>query len=240
MEFDFLLGASRKARRQNLRHFLRRRYSANLIVDVGGTGLFPPSCVNANSPLSGAQVGTVVDLNNADTFCNIWVAGGATSGIAAVQIQTTDVTSGQLSSGGLQAIVTSGAFTDPTSGLAQLPTNISSGGILWVNSGLWSLPQGGGASGAMSVNTFGLGTNPVFGGQTPAGGSFPVSGSFTVFGSGGGMAFGAFQRPHRYARLNILAGSFSAPIIAGFLSQLRTTGSGGGFTFSPTSGAVNV
>ena len=214
--------------------------SANLVVDLGDTTMFPPSAISTGSPLSGAVVGTVCDLKDANTFTNVYVIGGATSGIVGIQIQTSDVTSGQLSSGGLSAIATSGSFTDPTSGLAQLPTWVSSGGILWVNSGLWSLPQGGGASGTMSVNTFGFGTNPVFGAQTPAGGSFPVSGNFTVFGSGGGMAIGGFQRPNRYARLIILSGSFSAFVAAGFIANLKSTGSGGGFTYSPGSGVVNV
>ncbi len=245
MELGFWLGASRKTRRQTLRHFLRRRYSANLVIDVQNTCMYPPSLVGTAG--SGAVVGTVCDMLGADTYTNVWVvAGGGSSGILSILVQTASVTSGQLSSGSAGAIVGSGAFTDPTSGLAQLPTTFGSGTVLYLNSGLYSLPGGGGASGAMSVNTFGAGTNPVFNGQVPAGGAFSVSGSFPVFGSGGGMAWAAFQRPAdaRYCRIIMLSGSYGGAVTAGFLGNKRTTGSGGGFTHSPaldpSIGPVNV
>ncbi len=224
--------------------------SANLVVDVQNTCVFPPSIINVNGPASGAIVGNPVDLLLCDTYTNVWVAMGPTSGVVGIQIQTLDFASGLVQSGSLSAVLASGNFTDPTSGLAQLPTNISSGGILWVNSGLWSLPQGGGASGAQNINLFGFTTNPVFGGQVPEGGAFPTSGNATVFGSGGGMAWAAFQRPTaqlgatvgggRYARLVIASGIVAAPVMAGFMGNLRTTGSGGGFTYSPQLGSVVV
>lgn len=106
----------------------------------------------------------------------------------------------------------SGSYTDPTSGLAQFPTSFSSGGILTLNSG----SLGGG--------TFGAG----------------VSGQFIQ--SGFSVAAG-FQRPFRYARANVLSGSsdfFVGPLSVSFVSQLKTTGSGGGFTYSPTSGTPSV
>jgi len=110
---------------------------------------------------------------------------------------------------------TSGNFTDPTSGLAAdtFPT-LQSGGILHVNSGLW--PSGG-----LPKNC-------------------PISGG-PLFASGG-VQFGSVIRPNRYGRLNILSGSANVgPVTAGFISQLRTTGSGGGFSWSPISGnAINV
>lgn len=57
----------------------------------------------------------------------------------------------------------------------------------------------------------------------------------------GFIAFGHFQRPHRYARLNHLAGgTYVGPIQAGFITNLRTTGSGAGFTYSPSSGTPSV
>jgi hypothetical protein len=108
---------------------------------------------------------------------------------------------------------TSGSFTDPTSGLVlgQFPVGIVSGGILVANSGIWS-------SGNYSVSS-------------------PASG---VLFQSGGVIFGAFQRPHRYARLIQVSSVFPAPVFAGFIAQKRTTGSGAGFSFSPGSGTVNV
>ncbi len=216
--------------------------SANLVVDVGGTCQFNPSLVTptGGTPQSGAITGLIIDLKDCDTLCNIWVVGGPASGPVGVQVQTAEPGSGTIISGG--GFPPTGAFTDPTSGLAQLPNNISSGGILWVNSGLVSLPGGGGivsGPGSAGVNVFPFGTHPMFNAQ--GGGGFQASGNYTVFGSGGGIAFGFFQRPHRYARLNLLAGGTAmTPVVAGFLSNLKTTGSGGGFTMSPQTGTVNV
>jgi len=51
----------------------------------------------------------------------------------------------------------------------------------------------------------------------------------------------AFQRPQRYARLVVLSGDFFAGAInGGFISQLRTTSSGGGSTQLPGSGTPSV
>lgn len=111
---------------------------------------------------------------------------------------------------------TSGSFTDPTSGLppAAFPPGIHSGGVFILNSGLW---QSGGVYG-------------------------PALSGVSRFASGG-IEFGAFLRPHRYARLVLLSGTGNgiafqsgATLTAGFLGQLKTTGSGGGFTQSPSSG----
>lgn len=105
----------------------------------------------------------------------------------------------------------SGSYTDPTSGLAALPGRFQSGGLLWINSG--------GAGGGV-FDTW-------------------VSGQ-QALASGFGGAQG-FQRPHRYARANLLSGDFGAgPIVVGFIGNLRTTHSGTGFTFSPGSGTVSV
>lgn len=212
--------------------------SANLVVDIGGTCQFNPSINSQYGPASGGVVGTIIDMKDADTFCNVFVAGGAASGPVGIQIQTSEnVASGNFLSGGGFPI--SGSFSDPTSGLAQLPTNISSGGILWINSGLVSIPGGGGASGGQNVNTFQNGIHPMFNAQ--GAGAYQLSGTFPVFGSGGGVAFAAFQRPHRFARLVMLSGASVLPgLIAGFVSQYRTTGSGGGFTYNPQTGTVNV
>ena len=168
--------------------------SANLLVDLGSTCQQGVTIAPANgvgsSPASGVIVGTPVDLANANTFCNLQVVGGVSqSGPFKVQVQTSPT-------------LNSGDFTDPTSGLAQLPTSFLSGGVMVCNSG--------------------------------AG----VSGS--PFASGLSQS-AAFQRPHRYARAIAMSGDqYNAPVTATFISQLRTTGSGAGFTFSPGSGVVNV
>lgn len=93
-------------------------------------------------------------------------------------------------------------------------------------------------SGSFTDPTSGL---PVFPGAMQSGGVFIFNSGNTQMNSGG-FGFGAFVRPHRYARINCLSGDqFNAPIIAGFVSQLRTVGSGGGFTASPlTNDTINV
>jgi hypothetical protein len=109
-------------------------------------------------------------------------------------------------------LTTSGSFVDPTSGLPVMPTSFQSGGILIVNSGLWA-----------SGSPLGPGVN-----------------NAPLFCSGGAQIAG-FLRVGRYVRARALSGNaFDAPLTAGFLSQLKTTGSGAGFTFSPTSGTVSV
>ncbi len=106
----------------------------------------------------------------------------------------------------------SGNFTDPTSGLQVMPTVFSSGGILLI-----------GQSG-IAPGIFGVGEG--------------VSGQFLLSGF---FAAGAFLRPHRYARLFIQSGSlYDGALQAGFIGNYRTVGSGGGFSYSPASGAVNV
>lgn len=171
--------------------------SANLVVDIGSTCDFRVSTIQG----SGANliVGEIVDLLHADTACNIFVAGGVGSGAVQLRVQTSD---------GL----TSGSFTDPTSGMVDFPGGLTSGTILTVNSGLPS-------SGAQSRGS-------------------PVDAA--PFFCSGGVDFGYFVRPGRYARLIQVSSVFPNPVIAGFVSQKRTTGSGGGFTFNPGSGSVNV
>lgn len=106
----------------------------------------------------------------------------------------------------------SGDFTDPTSGLAAFPSFISSGGRFICNSGLWT-------SGISSLTS--------------------VVNNVPLFASGG-IQFGAFQRPQRYARIILNSGPYPGPITAGFISQKRVTSSGGGFTLLPGSGVVAV
>lgn len=174
--------------------------SANLVVDLRNTTDFRPSVgVGSGSNLT---VGEIIDLQNSDTVCNIYVAGAqGASGEIEVRIQTSDDT-------------TSGNFTDPTSGIpaGSFPSVVLSGGRFITNSGLW-----------------------VSGNQSE---SAPVNNA-PLFCSGG-IDFAFFQRPQRYARLILISGAFPNAITAGFVSNKRTTGSGGGFSFQPGSGVVSV
>lgn len=230
--------------------------SASYHVDLGNTALFVPSISTGVPPLSassgvagslglsGATVGQWVDLSNSDSFCNVYVAVGACSGPISIAIQTapgpndaiqvgvTNAFSGNIFSGGAPQ---SGSFTDPTSGLAQLPTWINSGGILLVNSGLYTTPGILGASGQQvggyTQGTLPFGTNPIQHGQGGTG--FVASGSAPEFASGG-LAIAGFQRNYQYARLVWLSGASTTPFLqAGFIAQLMTTGSGGGASQLP-------
>lgn len=171
--------------------------SANLVVDLANTTDSRVS-VAVGSGIN-QVVGEIVDLLGANTYCNVFTTGGAGSGAIDMWIQTSDTTA-------------SGNFTDPTSGLAQFPVNISSGGRLITNSGLY---VSGYSSPIAPINNA-----PVF--------------------CSGGTQFGAFQRPHRYARLINNSGVFPNYITAGFISEKKVTGSGGGFSYSPGSGSINV
>lgn len=214
--------------------------SANLVVDLANTCNYPPSLSLAagvgNVPASGTLVGQIVDLKDANSMCQVWATAGPNSGVLVLKIETAGDASGLLQSGGGFPI--SGSFTDPTSGLPDFSQSIvKSGGLIYINSGLVSLPFGGGASGTMNVNTFAAGTHVSFNGQHGTG--FAASGNFPVFCSGG-FATASFLRPHRYARLVALSGGFTAQVVAGFLSSDKVTGSGGGFTYAPLTGTVNV
>jgi hypothetical protein len=173
--------------------------SANLIVDLGGTALMGvsigPLAGVGGTPASGIIVGQPLDFNNANTFCNVVAAGTGTSGLFRVMVQTSDTN-------------TSGSFTDPTSGLAQLPTSFLSGGILIVGSGSLGFASG-----------------------------VPLSGNM----SSGGMQAAAFQRPHQYVRAIVMSGNANNhPVTVAFVSQLRTTGSGPGFTWAPQNSGSNT
>jgi len=177
------------------------------VVDLGATTLAYPSLTAAPAVesglfpgLSGVVVGGIVNLNNANTYCNVYVGGtpAVNSGLLIIRVQTSTGT-------------TSGSFTDPTSGLTTFPTTFASGGRLILGSGS--------ATGATAL------WGAVVSGQNM---------------NSGFMAFGAFQRDKQYARLIFDAGSYLGSLQAGFISNLRTIGSGGGFTLAPGSGAVNV
>lgn len=165
--------------------------SANLVVDLNAgvleaVSIAPASGNGGGLPASGAIIGNPVDMITAGTFTNVLIAAGQSqSGALRVAVQTSDST-------------ISGTFTDPTSGLAQLPTWFQSGGLIYINSG----------------------------------GANLASGNFYVAG---------FQNPNRYARAIILSGDFyNGPTSVGFINNYKVTGSGGGYTLSPSSGAVNV
>lgn len=221
--------------------------SASYHVDVANTAKYIPSINTTNG--AGPLVGQWVDMSNSDSFCNLYAVAAGCSGSLSLAVQTApgywDVPlgmsafSGNIFSGGAPA---SGNFTDPTSGLAQLPTSLQSGGIWVVNSGLYAAPGGPGASGQL-VGGYPQGTLP-FGPhliqQGMGGTAFVSSGTYPIFASGG-MAFAAFQRNYQYARLVLLSGSTVTFLQAGFLAQSHTTGSGGGFAYGPQqANAVNV
>lgn len=178
-----------------------KHFSANLVVDLANTVDYFPSLV----VVSGAGVGQIVDLLNANAHCNVFVAGVANSGSVPFLLQTSDTTN-------------SGDFTDPTSGLpanvfTSFGNKIASGGIFHANSGLY-------ASGNSSPCQAAVTGVPLF--------------------QSGNIDFAAFQRPHRYARLNTLSGN-AALLTAGFVSQKKTTGSGAGYSQSPqAAAAINV
>ena len=103
--------------------------SANLLVDLYSTCLMQPTLTESPilsgsllAPCSGALIGNGVNMINANTVTNLFVCGAATSGQLRVAVQCA-------------AADVSGQYTDPTSGLAQLPGAFSSGGILIINSG---------------------------------------------------------------------------------------------------------
>lgn len=208
--------SSRKVRKRLRKSNLGVSHSANLIVDIGGTaqtmitlaaggggiGVMSGQVGIASGLVyaaSGGIIGQTIDMLNSDTFCNLMVAGQSlnTSGQLRIAVQTSDTD-------------TSGLYTDPTSGLAQLPTYFSSGGILILNSG-------GVGSGVLNNGVSGQAMQSGF------------------------LQFAAFQRPGRYARANVVSGDFYfGPLTLAFVAQLHTTGSGGGFSYSPSSGVVNV
>lgn len=185
--------------------------SASYLVDLGNT-TGPQFAASAGSffAASGANVSNIVDMLSYNSFTNLAITGiwQYPSGELRVQVQTSDDT-------------VSGNFTDPTSGLTQMPTSFQSGGIIFLNSG------GGNTTTAPSDFT---GKGGIFG-------SF-VSGQCVYSGF---VAAAGFQRPGRYARSIVLSGGF-VNLVGGiaFVSQLKTTGSGGGFSLAPGSGSVAV
>ena len=191
---------TKKQRRRQRRSLRHKRFAAGLAVDLANTCDWPTSLISLSG--TDTSLGRIVDLAHANTNTGVWVVGASVSGPLPVLIQTSDG-------------ITSGSFTDPTSGLSQMPFGFSSGGVFWANSGLY-------ASGNRSPSS------PL------ADGALMCS---------GGIQFAHFQRPHRYARLLLTSGNASIAnglFFGGFIANKRTTGSGGGFTFAPGSGSVSV
>lgn len=210
--------------------------SAFLAGDLGGTVISYPSLQTlsgSSSPGSGSlgygdTVGKSVDLNHADTICNLNVVGLAVTNLSGqvrigVQCSDSDV---------------SGNYTDPTSGLQTFPSWFASGGIIWLNSGgvLGGTIQGAIAGSPPSLN---MGVPGLPAGFTQANSGSPNSGYAIASGFN---VFASFQRTGRFARAFVVSGDlgYLGPLTVSFVSQLRTTGSGGGMTYSPSSGQVNV
>jgi hypothetical protein len=185
-----------------------RHYSASYLVDLGNT--CPPlptitasggAFLASGGASATSYVGTSVDMLHYNSFCNMVVTGIQyfQSGQLRIQVQTADTD-------------TSGSYTDPTSGLAQLPTSFSSGGILILNSG-------------------GAG-----------------NGTFGAFVSGQAMLSGfsvsaGFQRIQRFVRAVTFSGTndfYAGTLTVAFVSNLKTTGSGGGTSQQPGSGVIAV
>src|ERR1700724_1288112 len=93
---------SRKERKRARKASRARRFSANLVVDIGNTCIVSQSypgvlSATANASglscgLSGTSIGQSIDLINANTWCNLWVAGTEllASGNLIMQVQTSD------------------------------------------------------------------------------------------------------------------------------------------------------
>ena len=121
--------------------------SASYLVDLGATVQHLPSIAPAagvdGTPASGLIIGIPVDMLYSDTYTNIVVPGGVSlSGAFRIAVQTSDA-------------LTSGSFTDPTSGLpaGAMPTSFLSGGLYTANSGaaLSGTPCCSGVVGAAAV-----------------------------------------------------------------------------------------
>lgn len=196
---------TKKQQKRITRATRNRRYSANLVVDIGNTCISQPSIPGSGGVWvqsgQGALIGLGVNMMHSDTFCNLCVTGMPyfTSGQLRVVVQCANSD-------------TSGNYTDPTSGLSQMPTSFSSGGVLIINSG---------GVGSGVLNTGASGQN---------------------FASGW-QVFAGFQRTGVFVRAIVLSGTsdfFAGELDVGFVSQQRTTGSGGGFSYQPGSGTINV
>ena len=207
---------SRRARLRANKSNSRVKHSANLVVDLGGTCQAMTTIAVGGGGLGvmSGQIGVVSGL--------AMLASGGIVGQSVDMLHSDTfcnlMVAGQLinTSGQLRIAVqtsdtdVSGNYTDPTSGLAQFPTYFQSGGILWLNSG-------GQGSGVLNVGASGYALQSGF------------------------IQFAAFQRPQRFARAVALSGDFYVgPLSVGFVSQLKTTSSGGGFSYSPGSGVVSV
>lgn len=172
--------------------------SASTLIDLGGTCQLSQTIAGGATTsgvilaASGGTIGQSCFMPYSDNYCNVLITGlpAYASGQLRIAVQGADND-------------VSGQYTDPTSGLAVLPTWFSSGGILWLNSG-------------------GL-----------LGGTIGAAASGDYIASGFAEA-AAFQRPNAYVRANVVSGDFYAgTLVVNFISQFKTTGSGGGQSQQP-------
>lgn len=180
--------------------------SASYLVDLENTTVSYPSIDSlalGNSGVafssSGVIVGNSVNMSQSSVYCNLSVMATpfTSSGQLRIAVQCAD-----------QDV--SGNYTDPTSGLAQLPASFSSGGVLILNSG------------GLGSGTFNNGTS----GQNFASGFY----LFAAF-----QRPTTFARA-----LLLSGGFYNGTLAVGFVAQSFTTGSGGGSTNSPSSGSPSV
>lgn len=188
--------------------------SASLLVDLGNTcqlGFsFPPDPTLAHT--AGASGGQVDSRTSGVTI------GAAIDMLHANTFCNVVVNGICFTSGPLVVQVqtalkdTSGTYSDPTSGFSFFPTSFQSGGQIYVG---------------LSGDGGGLLNSGFVSGQSILSG-FAIS--------------AGFQRPagHRYARINVLSGFFVGQVQAMFVTNLRTTGIGGGQSQQPGSGSPTV
>lgn len=189
--------------------------SANYLVDLGGTCQLTPTWPYSTSGLFNGQF-----IGTSGTYIGQSVYLGNSDSYCNIVVTLTNVTQ---SSGAVVVQVqtantdTSGSYGDPTSGLASLPGAFQSGGLLWIGSG---------STGGLLNSGF-------------------TSGSAILSGA---TVAAAFQRPQNglFARANLVspsnaASGFVGTVSVSFVTQSRTTGSGGGFTNSPlATSTINV
>ena len=181
--------------------------SASYLVDLGGSCQLTPTifglqAVSGNVyAASGATIGQSCYTPFSDSACNVVIQGNCAYGSGQLRIQVQSAPAD-----------VSGQYTDPTSGLSQMPSWFSSGGLLWLNSGaLLGMTVGGQNSGQASGHQI----------------------------SSGFAESAYFLKPFPYIRANVLSGDFyCGDLNVAFVSQFKTTGSGAGFTLSPQGSGV--
>lgn len=124
------------------------------------------------------------------------------------------------------------AYPVNTSGNLLISVQVSDTDV----SGLYSDPT----SGVLQFPTSFVSGGVLWLNSGSTGGILSSGGASGTYFASGFTQLAGFQRTQRYARLLFNSGFFLGNLAAGFISQLKTTGSGGGFSYSPSSGSVNV